>query len=66
MADKLKVWECKVGEIDASKLPNGADQPMRRAVYDAYVALTGEEPKFLFSGWGAELTEVEREVVEGK
>jgi hypothetical protein len=37
---------------------------MRQAVAAAYVALTGLSPDFIFSGWGAELDEFEREVVE--
>lgn len=59
-----KIWECKIGEVDAEKLPKGVDGPMRQAVERAYYELTGEEPKFIFSGWGAELTEAERSVVE--
>ena len=43
-------------------LPMGSDSPMRRAIIDAYVRLTGKEPEFCFSGWGAELTEIERRV----
>jgi hypothetical protein len=37
---------------------------MRRAVEQAYRELTGEEPRFIFSGWGYELDEIERELVE--
>lgn len=58
----MKIWSCKVGEVD--DLPMGADSPMRRAVAQAYRELTSQEPKFLFSGWGAELTALERDVVE--
>lgn len=61
---KLKIWSCKVGEVDAAKLPSGADAPMRRAVAEAYDALVGEPPAFIFSGWGAELTVWERAVHE--
>jgi hypothetical protein len=62
----VKIWSCKIGEVDASKLPSGADLPMRQAVARAYRELTGEEPEFLFSGWGAELDECERAVVENR
>lgn len=57
------VWECKIGFADDAALPPGADLPLRRAVRDAYVALTDTEPTFLFSGWGAQLTFTEREIV---
>jgi hypothetical protein len=63
---KMKIWECKVGEVDAKKLPEGADGPMRDAVRKAYLDLTGEEPHFIFSGWGSKLTPYEREVVSEK
>lgn len=62
----MKVWSCKIGEIDAKKLPSGSDLPMRRAVAIAYKEITGEDPEFIFSGWGAELTEPERAVVEDR
>lgn len=62
----MKIWTCKIGEIDGSKLPAGADNPMRDAISRAYRELTGEDPKFLFSGWGGELTEGERRVVDEK
>jgi hypothetical protein len=60
------IWFCKIGETDRDKLPDGSDAPMRRAVRDAYVTLTGIEPDFIFSGWGAELLESERAVVEDR
>ncbi len=59
----MKIWSCKIGEVDIAKLPDGADQPMRKAVREAYIKLTGEEPTFIFSGWGAELTDIERDTV---
>lgn len=64
-----KIWFCKIGECDEAalraKFPRGgADGLMRAAVMLAYQQLTGEEPKFIFSGWGAELTEGERHVVD--
>lgn len=64
--NKMKIWDCKIGEIDPNLLPKGADWPMRRAVEEAYYELTGEWPKFIFSGWGAELDEYERAVVEDR
>lgn len=59
------VWKCKIGGPDAA-LPYGADLPMRIAISTAYRELTGEEPEFIFSGWGAELTEPELAVVENR
>ena len=63
---KDAIWTCKIGETERSKLPMGADYPMRVAIARAYKEITGEEPKFLFSGWGGSLTESERNVVENK
>lgn len=62
----MKIWSCKIGEVADELLPNGSDVPMREAVQDAYQTLTGKWPHFLFSGWGAELTEPERAVVENR
>lgn len=59
----MKIWSCKIGEVDGKKLPRGCDFPMRQAVEKAYREITGEDPIFIFSGWDAELTESEREVV---
>jgi len=59
-----RIWYCKIGEVAST--PDGADMPMRQAVAKAYRELTGEEPVFIFSGWGAELTEPERAVVEDR
>ena len=61
---KLKIWTCKIGEVEGVLVPPGADFPMREAVSRAYREITGEEPEFIFSGWGGELTAVEREVME--
>jgi hypothetical protein len=59
-----KIWSCKIGEVDADLLPDGADFPMRIAIAEAYRRITGKEPNFIFSGWGAELTNPERCVVK--
>jgi hypothetical protein len=63
---KRKIWDCKIGEISAHVLPDGADAPMRQAVQQAYRNLTGADPDFCFSGWGGELTEPERAVHENR
>lgn len=62
----MKIWGCKVGEIDMENLPKGSDAIMRAAVEEAYKKLTGEWPRFVFSGWGAELDRNERSVVENR
>ena len=61
------VWECKVGArmLDIN-LPDGADAPMRRAVRQAFVDITGTNPEFCFSGWGGKLSEPELAVVENR
>lgn len=62
----MKIWSCKIGEIDEAALPEGADAPMRAAVETAYRELTGYSSVFCFSGWGATLDEGERAVVENR
>lgn len=57
------LWSCKVGEVDRSALPSGADGPLRSAVAAAYEAVTGNVPEFIFSGWGGALSSAEREVL---
>lgn len=57
----MKIWTCKIGEI-----PHGADAPMRMAVEQAYRQLAGKDSDFLFSGWGGNLYEIERAVVENR
>lgn len=57
------IWSCKIGECGHDTLPDGADAPMRQAVQRAYVALTGKDPQFTFSGWGASLTPGQRQIV---
>ena len=61
-----KIWSCKIGECDETDVPPGGDLPMRLAIEIAYTQVTGKEPTFLFSGWGAELEEAERAVVEDR
>lgn len=58
------IWTCKIG--GAGKLMEGADAPMRNAIANAFERVVGSEYNFLFSGWGGELTEFERAVVENR
>lgn len=60
----MRIWTCKIGEV--GNIPDGADLPMRIAVAKAYREITGQDPRFLFSGWGGELSKAERDVVEEK
>lgn len=57
-----KIWECKIGECDPHDLPRGADAPMREAIRKAYIKIVGKEPAFIFSGWGGDLTDIERDI----
>lgn len=67
MTEKTQtVWHCKVGVIGSAVLPKGADAPMRHAVHEAFSKLTALDPEFIFSGWGATLTEPELAVVENR
>lgn len=59
------IWSCKVGgEIEA--IPESGDNEMRTAVGDQFRELTGTHPEFIFSGFGAHLTEPELAVVENR
>lgn len=60
-----RIWTCKIGG-KVNGLPKGADGPMRRAVQECFARMTGYEAEFCFSGWGGELTEPERAVVENR
>jgi hypothetical protein len=60
-----RVWSCKIGG-KVTGLPKGADWAMRRAVAECFARLTGYEAEFCFSGWGGELSEPERAVVENR
>jgi len=62
----MKIWDCKIGECDATDVPKGGDTPMREAVALAYRRLTGQNPRFMFTGWDGELTEIERAIVENR
>lgn len=69
MTEELKpqtVWYCKIGVLDSVALPSAADGPMREAVFDAFMRLTGRDAKFCFSGWGQTLDECELAVVENR
>ncbi len=60
-----RIWTCKIG-TRVRELPKGADGPMRKVVFDAFARVTGYEADYCFSGWGGELLEIERAVVEDR
>ena len=62
----MSIWYCKIGTLGDHELPPGADSPMRQAAQGAYTQVTGQDPDFCFSGWGADLTEGEGAVVKRK
>lgn len=64
----MKTWYCKIGEVQRhdGHWRGSPDQAMRDAVSAAYLGVTGHVPDFTFSGWGAELEEHERAVVENR
>lgn len=59
------IWGCKIGLKPGKSvvLPGGCDAPMRRAVEEAFLRITGQEADFCFSGWGEELTKDEKAVL---
>ena len=59
------IWTCKIGG-PAIQFQSGADAPMRQAAQAAFKQVTGNDEAFCFSGWGGELTEPERAVVENR
>lgn len=62
--DRTHNWYCLIGSTEGVDLTLGADSPMRQAVRKAYFELTGKEPEYIFSGWGAQLTDGQKDVVE--
>ena len=60
-----RIWTCKIGGMTPHVL-SPADPAMRDAVEMMFKILTGVEAEFTFSGWGGELTEGERAVVEDR
>ena len=62
----LKMWDCQIGEVISSRVPDGADKPMRDAVRIAYKELTGVVATFIFSGWGSQLSEIQRAAHENR
>lgn len=74
MPEDMKHWSCRIGEVPRDRElaltsrdgTRKGDEVMRDAVTAAYVELTGEEPVYIFSGWGDPLPEQYRAVVEDR
>lgn len=54
-----RYWFCIIGPVDRDKLPQGCDAPIRNAVEDAFIALTGAQSEHNYSGWGHSEEEIE-------
>jgi hypothetical protein len=64
--NKRQLWDCKIGVKGQVEIPHGADFPMRRAVEAEFKKITGQNPDYIFSGWGSTLGESELAVVENR
>lgn len=61
------IWRCKIGITGGPiDMPDGCDLPMRMAVQEAFLRITGQHAEFVFSGWNDALTEFELAVVENR
>lgn len=57
------VWQCKVAV--KSEIPNGFDLPMREAL--AFVLMShGIEIVDIYSGWGSELSTLEKAITDNE
>lgn len=65
IGNEPECWTCVIGEVDRALLPDGSDLPMRKAVQQAYLELTGQQANFCFSGWGYTLDETQRATERG-
>lgn len=60
---KYQVWDCKIVVPADIELPNGFDNPPRRAAVEA-VRAAGIPILGCFSGWAGRLTEVEHDIID--
>ena len=63
--ENYKVWECRLVVPENTVLPDGFDLPLRVAVVRV-LEIYDMDIVALFSGWGYEVTDVERRVIERK
>lgn len=61
----VKIWQCRIGAPDIV-VPREGDSPMRDGVEATFRKVVGHPAKFMFSGWGYELTEGELAVIENR
>lgn len=52
-------WICIIGGTNSKNLPDGADQPLRSAVKNAFAMTTGHHAETCWSGWGTEKGKVD-------
>jgi hypothetical protein len=61
------MWICKIGaRSGAMRLASGVDEVMRKAAREAFRSVTGMDAEFIFSGWGGDLTEAEKLIVDDR
>lgn len=53
MKKKMEYWFCLIGQYDVNSYKaHGADYPLRMAVRDKFIDLTGKDCDVCASGWG--------------
>lgn len=60
---RYRTWECRIVVPADAPMPPGFDGPPRMAAIDA-VEAAGIPVLACFSGWGGELTPLQREIVD--
>lgn len=55
-----KVWSCKIG-FNKEEV---SDSELRNSLLRTYLRLTGRDPTFMLSGWGAKLSSEERKALK--
>lgn len=57
------VWTCHIGVEAPCPLPLSADFPMRERVMEAFLDVTGVPAVAVFSGWGGDFTEAQKDLI---
>ena len=57
---KPRFWVCIIGDTEHTKLPFGADLPMRIAVEKEFKRVTGHDADNNWSGWSADKKTVDK------
>ena len=50
--EKDEYWNCVIGPVKRSELPQGADFPLRWAVREKFEEIVGRDAEICSSGWG--------------